>query len=488
MFYNVKNKEFDDKSLLEYIDSENVRFARQREELVDFSVLIAKLNKASYKDRRKIEGNPQEAMEEVIKHYKSRLPSGQCLRDMLIMIQERFPWSVSKAFIKSFISLLACVIGIGLYVLDLFTDVDFSLKMFNGNQITNETENFDDVLDKKVNVMDDEDYVLTGWISVWHIIQPLVGAIVVFISINYMRLLRCNEENENTKEKKEDDPDLHKKLFEASENGEDVRVRLLLKAGAEPDRFKDSLYGKTALMAAADGQHGKVVTRLIEAGADLNNIDYDGGTALHHAVIEANNQDEVVSILIKAGADMKIKDANGSTPLMIAEELERDRNNGDEEFQDIVIDRLVRGRTITNRFQKAFLSLWSAYLTVCSVVPIPVFTNVYGLQLVVKSHIARSLDDFKTGIVEFEEQIKEHEPLVTLAIIIESSLEAYFQFWLQANYKLPDILSLGFSDLEQLITKRTLSIVLSFVSIAYSIIKIRFVFRIYLYLIYLFIY
>ena len=37
MFYLVKCEELDDKSLLEYVDSEGVRLSRQREELIDLS-------------------------------------------------------------------------------------------------------------------------------------------------------------------------------------------------------------------------------------------------------------------------------------------------------------------------------------------------------------------------------------------------------------------------------------------------------------------
>ena len=44
MFYNVKCKYLDDKSLLEYIESENVRLSKQREELIDLSVKIADHN------------------------------------------------------------------------------------------------------------------------------------------------------------------------------------------------------------------------------------------------------------------------------------------------------------------------------------------------------------------------------------------------------------------------------------------------------------
>ena len=63
---------------------------------------------------------------------------------------------------------------------------------------------------------------------------------------------------------------------------------------------------------------------------------------------------------------------------------------------------------------------------------------------------------------------------VSLALIIEASLEAYFQFWLQSNYSLPDILAIEITDLEQLITFNTVSILLSFITITVSIVKIRF--------------
>ena len=65
---------------------------------------------------------------------------------------------------------------------------------------------------------------------------------------------------------------------------------------------------------------------------------------------------------------------------------------------------------------------------------------------------------------------------VSLVLIIEASLEAYFQFWLQSNYSLPDILKILAEDfdLEQLVTPRTFSILLSFITITVSIVKIRF--------------
>ena len=137
MFYNEKSEKFDETkqkkmSLLEYIDSQNVRFTREREELVDLAVLIARLNnsKSDYKSEEGYKTEVKDAMEEVTNHFKSELPSGEGLRDMLVMIGERFPWSSSKTSIKSLISFLFCVLGIGLYVLDIYTDVKFSIDMF----------------------------------------------------------------------------------------------------------------------------------------------------------------------------------------------------------------------------------------------------------------------------------------------------------------------------------------------------------------------
>ena len=69
-------------------------------------------------------------------------------------------------------------------------------------------------------------------------------------------------------------------------------------------------------------------------------------------------------------------------------------------------------------------------------------------------------------------EIKSSFP-VTLALIIEASMESYFQFWLQINYNLPDIFT-DIGKIEKLVTWRILSIIFSFITITVSIIKIRF--------------
>ena len=219
MFYNVECKRLDDKSLLKYIDSQNVRLSRQREELIDLSVKIANLNNRD---------DSGKAMEEVINHYKSGLPSGVGLRDMLTMIKERYPWSSSKKMIMIFVSLVTCLLGIGLFVFDLTTDVEFS-KMFNRNKTleydeesfnktfstflskngltfpscwTEMKEEFDGRKNSTSVNINHNDYVVTGWIALWHCIQPFVATLIVSLSMKCCKGGKCSvpEELERLKE------------------------------------------------------------------------------------------------------------------------------------------------------------------------------------------------------------------------------------------------------------------------------------------------
>ena len=198
MFYNVECKELDDKSLLKYIESQNVRLSRQKEELIDLSVKIANLNHRF---------DTKRAMEEVINHYKSGLHSGVGLRDMIAQIKERYPWSSMKKKIMIFNSLVTCLVLIGLYVFDLTTDFTFSLDMFNPNIEKNSvqysscpilknksifpscTENcwaelVDNTDNIKLEFITKVDYEVTGWISLYHCIQPFVATMIVFFSMS----------------------------------------------------------------------------------------------------------------------------------------------------------------------------------------------------------------------------------------------------------------------------------------------------------------
>ena len=62
------------------------------------------------------------------------------------------------------------------------------------------------------------------------------------------------------------------------ENEGVATVNLLLKHGAILDLAEDR--GRTALMIAAQREHAKIVSRLIEAGADTNLLDKSGKSAM----------------------------------------------------------------------------------------------------------------------------------------------------------------------------------------------------------------
>ena len=111
-------------------------------------------------------------------------------------------------------------------------------------------------------------------------------------------------------------PDIHKELFEVSEAGDSDRVRELLEAGADPDKYK-SWTGWTALHYAAYNGHNEVVKTLIQAKCDVNMKNESGSTALHHAT--SNGHYEVVIILLESGADPDIRMKGGQTPIDLTE-------------------------------------------------------------------------------------------------------------------------------------------------------------------------
>ena len=63
--------------------------------------------------------------------------------------------------------------------------------------------------------------------------------------------------------------DLHEKLYDASGSGDGTRVRELLEAGAEPNKYKDCV-GDTPLLEAVYRGKYSIVSILIEHGAALD--------------------------------------------------------------------------------------------------------------------------------------------------------------------------------------------------------------------------
>jgi len=108
-------------------------------------------------------------------------------------------------------------------------------------------------------------------------------------------------------------------LVEAASQGQESRVRELLKSGIHVDDNSGSPLGggstshRTALLWAAECGHMNVVQVLLEARANVDAQSGDGDTALIYAVL---NQDvDMVQTLIQAGANQHIGGRFGCTAL-----------------------------------------------------------------------------------------------------------------------------------------------------------------------------
>jgi ankyrin repeat protein len=104
-------------------------------------------------------------------------------------------------------------------------------------------------------------------------------------------------------------------IYLASFEGEIAVVRILIAAGADPNRAEGNR-GKTALHQAAMNGRTDLLDLLITGGADMNARDStDGDTALHLSAYSGLNAAEVIRLLIRRGADTTIKNNWGQTYL-----------------------------------------------------------------------------------------------------------------------------------------------------------------------------
>jgi ankyrin repeat protein len=102
----------------------------------------------------------------------------------------------------------------------------------------------------------------------------------------------------------------------------------LIEAGADVNATNNK--GHTALMMFCTKEDERIVTQLIEAGADINATDEFGETALMYVCRKGHG--EIATQLIKAGADINAADMRGMTALMLT------RWNGDEGLLNMLIE------------------------------------------------------------------------------------------------------------------------------------------------------
>ncbi|MDH1791537.1 ankyrin repeat domain-containing protein [Stenotrophomonas sp. GD03819] len=139
-------------------------------------------------------------------------------------------------------------------------------------------------------------------------------------------------------------------------------ARVLLDAGADPTVANaDNLtplhllaHGPTDQWAKLMGeqpQRAELVSKMIEAGADINAVDKSGNTALHFAA--QGKQDNVVRTLIDQGATVSIQNNQGMTVLDVAKQHYKHTSQGK------LADEIANGEGLVsllqNRAQKETL-------------------------------------------------------------------------------------------------------------------------------------
>ena len=95
----------------------------------------------------------------------------------------------------------------------------------------------------------------------------------------------------------------------AAKNGSHSKIKELIKYQIDIN-VKDS-DGRTALMLACDGNYLMIVITLLNAGANVEEKDRFGSTALYFA-----RTSKIVDKLLDAGADVNSRDTTGETPAM----------------------------------------------------------------------------------------------------------------------------------------------------------------------------
>jgi uncharacterized protein len=120
-----------------------------------------------------------------------------------------------------------------------------------------------------------------------------------------------DEEDTLVMERPAPPPDRGRALVEAAFVCDFVRVRDLLRQGADPN--ERDVDGRTPIFSAVLGNSVGLLGLLLEAGADVNARDDHGWTALHFTAQEL--LPELARILVGRGADVNAQDDEGNTVL-----------------------------------------------------------------------------------------------------------------------------------------------------------------------------
>ncbi len=106
-----------------------------------------------------------------------------------------------------------------------------------------------------------------------------------------------------------------KDLIKAAYNGKTEVLENAIDAGANIN-LKSQKGGVSLLSNAAGAGHGLTVYMLLKKGANGNDVDDAGWSAMHFAA--SGGQNDVINMLTKFNVDLDLQNGDGWTPLMYA--------------------------------------------------------------------------------------------------------------------------------------------------------------------------
>jgi len=116
----------------------------------------------------------------------------------------------------------------------------------------------------------------------------------------------------------DDDDDDGKAVYEAARDGDEAELRRLIKRGGSVNWHNPNVDGDTALMMASTFECEGCVRLLIKSGANVNDTNDDGWSALHYAAHKGHLA--IAKRLLEGGADLTLRNNQGNTALDNARE------------------------------------------------------------------------------------------------------------------------------------------------------------------------